>query len=67
MPDISMCKGGKCPKKDDCYRYTVQPSEVQSYFSMPPYCIILDEFNCDYYFPNNETKRKNKKVSAKTK
>ncbi len=38
MPDISMCKGGFCPLKLNCHRYTVKPDELmQSYFGEPPY------------------------------
>ncbi len=38
MPDISMCVGGNCPKKDSCYRYTATPTpKWQSYFCKPPY------------------------------
>ena len=38
MPDISMCKGGKCPQKKDCYRHNAKPSEFrQSFFVTPPY------------------------------
>ena len=37
MPDITMCKGESCPKRETCYRYTAKPSEYQSYFSEIPY------------------------------
>ncbi len=34
MPDISMCRGGDCPKKETCYRYTATPDRRwQSYFT----------------------------------
>ena len=37
MPDITMCTGGECSKKDTCYRYRAWPSrQRQSYFIVPP-------------------------------
>lgn len=37
MPDISMCKGGDCPKKQDCYRYRAVPTpQRQAYYTAPP-------------------------------
>ena len=51
MPDIAMCKGDKCPKKEQCYRYTAKPSEyLQTYFTNPPY--KLDWSQCDYFWSN---------------
>ena len=38
MPDITMCKGGDCPLKEKCYRFTAKPSEwAQVYFIEIPY------------------------------
>lgn len=38
MPDITMCKGEGCPKKDLCYRHTAKPTpHWQSYFVKAPY------------------------------
>lgn len=56
MPDISMCFGNDCHKKESCYRYTATPSEFrQSYFGKPP---IKDD-KCDYYWDNkNKNGRK---------
>jgi len=31
MADITMCVGTKCSKKDTCYRFTAEPSSIQSY------------------------------------
>ena len=31
MPDISMCPGGDCPHKEDCYRYKAKASSSQSF------------------------------------
>lgn len=35
--DITMCKGGVCPIRKNCYRFTAKPSERQSYFMEIPY------------------------------
>ena len=38
MPDITMCRGGDCPHKEYCYRFTATANEFrQSYFTTPPY------------------------------
>ena len=47
MPDISMCKGGSCELKDNCYRYKATPSDYQSWFANPPFESI---FECDYFW-----------------
>jgi hypothetical protein len=63
MPDISMCAGGNCPKKQDCYRYTAKPSQyMQSYFSEVPYNI--EEQNCDYFWDNSDYKERKKNDPA---
>lgn len=36
-PDISMCEGGDCHRKQSCYRYTAEPSKRQTYFTKPPH------------------------------
>lgn len=47
MPDITMCKGNKCPLKENCYRYKAIPSEYrQSYFVEPPF----ENSECEYYY-----------------
>jgi hypothetical protein len=47
MPDISMCKGGKCPKKGKCYRYLATPDEHwQSYISTP----YVEGEECAYFW-----------------
>ena len=50
MPDITMCPGNSCPKKDTCYRHTAKPSMLQSYFTETPFAIIQDNFECEYYW-----------------
>ena len=50
MPDISMCLGTGCPKKDECYRYTAKPTpHWQSYFCKPP----IKDGECEYFWDNN--------------
>ena len=44
MPDITMCRGDKCPLKNKCYRYTATPSEYwQSWFLEVPYNHKMEE------------------------
>lgn len=50
MPDISMCVGGNCTLKKDCYRYRAIPGMLQAYFMNPP----IEEDKCDYYWPLNK-------------
>ena len=48
MPDITKCKGDNCPHKEDCYRFTVSPSEFrQSWFLYSP---IDENGKCDSYW-----------------
>ena len=49
MPDIAMCSGDGCPQKEQCYRFTAQPCERQSYFAKPP---INDKGECKYFLPD---------------
>jgi len=72
MPDISMCKGGSCPLRLNCYRYTAKVEELgQSYFSDPPYKVsmMLDDtfhslgvvtITCPYFWNNVEYKKNEK-------
>lgn len=48
-----MCKGDKCPRKDNCYRHTAKPDEyAQTYFKNPPY--KMDWSQCDYFWNNGK-------------
>ena len=51
--DITMCKGGNCPLKDQCFRHTAKPSEYQDYFTVVPYKIKNNEFKCNYLWTDN--------------
>lgn len=69
MADISMCKGGYCPLKLNCHRYTVNPDEIaQSYFGEPPYKMnmMLDDtfhslgvvtITCPFFWNNVDKKK----------
>ena len=46
MPDISMCPGTDCPKKETCYRFMATPSDYQSYFIHSP----IKDGKCDHYW-----------------
>ena len=46
MPDIAKCLGTGCPYKETCYRYTSEPSDWQSYFSVPP----IKDGKCEMYW-----------------
>lgn len=50
MPDITMCEGGECPHKEQCYRFTAKPNQfMQSYFMEPP----IKDGKCDHYWGEN--------------
>lgn len=49
--DITMCKGGKCPFKDMCHRYTATPDELyQSWFTKPPFKIDKGKPSCEMFW-----------------
>lgn len=50
MPDITMCIGGKCPKKQSCHRFTAEPDLVQSMFA--PEVSQTGEGNCEEFWDN---------------
>lgn len=52
MPDITLCHGGDCPQKEQCYRFTASPSMRQSYFAEPPHKGAA----CEYHLPIYERK-----------
>jgi hypothetical protein len=51
MPDITMCEGTGCPVKDECYRFTANPSDYQSYFVDPP----IKDGKCEMYWGTKQT------------
>lgn len=54
MRETSKCPGGVCPFKENCFRYTKQPSQFQFHFKHPPY----DWLNgtCHAFIPKGEVK-----------
>ena len=46
MPDITMCKNYKCPRRYECYRYRAIPFKFQSYSD---YRLINSK--CSYFMP----------------
>jgi len=53
MPDITMCEGKQCPIKDDCHRYTAEPTPMrQSWFMTVPYRPDTD--HCPHFWPNEK-------------
>ena len=53
MPDITMCSGIGCPKKQSCYRHTAKASDYQSFFMTPP----IKDGECDHYWDNENYKQ----------
>jgi hypothetical protein len=52
--DITLCAGGKCKKKETCYRFTAVAGTYQSYFAEPPVKGKKGAGKCDYYWPTQE-------------
>ena len=56
MPDITMCEGTGCPRKQTCYRFMATPTPMrQSYFSVPP---VKKDGTCDHYWEYKEKQAK---------
>ena len=51
MPDISMCFGKNCYKKNDCYRFTAKPDRFQSYANFD---YNLEKNCCDHFICNKD-------------
>ena len=47
MPDITMCEGTGCPRKESCHRFTAPAEEYQSYFVTPP---VKEDGKCEMYW-----------------
>lgn len=48
---ITMCKGGKCPFKGMCHRYTALPDKThQSFFVKPPFKIDKGRPSCEMFW-----------------
>ena len=44
MPDIAMCAGTECHRRNGCYRYRAVPSRHQSYMHRDPHA-------CEDFWP----------------
>jgi hypothetical protein len=58
MVDITKCRGGNCPIKEKCYRFTAKAGFRQSYFFNPPFEIIGkfdNHVKCEYFWNENQT------------
>jgi hypothetical protein len=51
MLDITLCTGGDCTQKFDCYRFTAVYYGRQDFFGSVPYNKLLN--NCEYIMNNN--------------
>ncbi len=49
--DRTLCKGGKCLFKKDCYRYNAKPSKYQSYFVKEPFRYD----RCEYFWGDSKS------------
>ncbi|TAH19128.1 MAG: DUF2934 domain-containing protein [Cytophagales bacterium] len=56
MLDITLCSGGNCPTKQNCYRHTAEFFGRQDFFGSPPYATTIG--HCDYFLSNIEQIRK---------
>jgi hypothetical protein len=45
-PDITMCSGEGCTKKESCYRFVAVADDYQSFFVSPP----IKEGECENYW-----------------
>lgn len=49
MSDITMCQNDECARKNTCYRYTAEPSDMQSYAVFDDKSDTSDKKQCEYY------------------
>lgn len=64
MPEITMCDNASCPKRENCYRSTAEPSAFyQSYAHFEPRW-KFNSFVCDYYIPLKEAAVKTERKEA---
>ena len=54
MPDIAMCEGVGCSKRENCYRHTAKESSYQSYFGETPGVQEVGGTSCEYYISNGD-------------
>lgn len=56
MEDITLCGGGNCPLKQNCYRYTAEVFGRQDFFGSLPFDFAANE--CVHFLDNIEQVRK---------
>ena len=64
MPDIVKCQNSDCPLKEQCYRWTSEPSEfLQAYNRFEPETVektihgkksVIVETKCEMFIPINK-------------
>jgi hypothetical protein len=65
MPDIAMCKGEDCPKKQTCYRYRAIPNPLrQAYGDF--HLELEDGGQCGYYWDITDSDAVNISVESVT-
>ena len=52
MPDISMCFGKDCDRREHCYRYKAKPNQVQTYRDLEHDC-KMHNYRNQLEFKNN--------------
>ena len=61
MPDIEMCTNVRCPIRENCYRFTAEPSEIVQRYSHFKPTKTGKHTACDYFI-SNISNNKNKKT-----
>lgn len=53
MPDITMCRDQRCPKRLRCFRFTARADMHQSYFSSTPRTVNSAGIDrCEFFMPD---------------
>ncbi|MEP2671270.1 MAG: hypothetical protein ABJH04_19865 [Cyclobacteriaceae bacterium] len=57
MADITMCSGGDCPLKENCYRFLAEEEKLtdQTYFARPPFSWVEGEATCKFFWKIEES------------
>ena len=50
MEDITLCSGGNCPLKKNCYRYTAEVFGRQDFFGSIPFDFAVNQ--CAHFLSN---------------
>jgi hypothetical protein len=61
MPDITMCKGDRCPLRDKCFRFTAIPGKhMQAYFTEIPFDAMT--LSCRHFMDNSGRLKNQKEI-----